>query len=75
MYTGKLEFPVTLQPRLYEAATKLRMTILTKLLDVQPNKAARKPVSQPSEESLTKVTGMHNEVSLSTPPTVDTNQV
>lgn len=36
MYTGKLEFPADLQPKLYEAATKLRMTILTRLLDAQP---------------------------------------
>lgn len=55
MYTGKLEFPVTLQPRLYEAAIKLRMTILTKLLDVQPNKVSQKSSGQPLEEEITKV--------------------
>lgn len=53
MYTGKLEFPVNLQSRLYEAATKLRMTILTKLLDAQP-KPSNQTIIQ-SDESYPKI--------------------
>ncbi|KAK6631334.1 hypothetical protein RUM44_005860 [Polyplax serrata] len=64
MYTGKLEFPVSLQPRLYEAATKLRMTILTKLLDVQPNKTGRKSGSQPAGEPSMKLSQINTEVSI-----------
>ena len=75
MYTGKLEFPVTLKPRLYEAATKLRMTILTKLLDVQSSKTSNKYGNQPSEEPLTKVSLKKNEGLLPTQNVINNSQV
>lgn len=50
MYTGKLEFPTTLQSRLYEAASKLRMTVLTKLLDDPPKHNSQPQLSSQTEE-------------------------
>ncbi|KAL0271627.1 UNVERIFIED_CONTAM: hypothetical protein PYX00_008663 [Menopon gallinae] len=57
MYTGKLEFPASLQSRLYEAASKLRMSILTKLLDAQPKQNVPTSGGSHSDESLSKPVG------------------
>lgn len=57
MYTGKLEFPASLQSRLYEAASKLRMSILTKLLDAQPKQTVPTSGGLQAEENLSKPVG------------------
>lgn len=54
MYTGKLEYPTTMQQKLYEAADKLGLTVLTKLLKDPSKQNFDSQKSMPSEETNLK---------------------
>ena len=54
MYTGKLEYPTTMQQKLYEAADKLGLTVLTKLLKDPSKNNTDSPKSIPGEETNLK---------------------
>lgn len=51
MYTGRLEFRADIQERLYATAQKMKMTVLTKLLDAQSLNSQQQLKSQQAAKS------------------------
>lgn len=72
MYTGKLEYPTTMQQKLYEAADKLGLTVLTKLLKDPSKQNSDSHRSMHPEESNLKTKLQQYEKSLDYASNYDT---
>ncbi|CAG9857961.1 unnamed protein product [Phyllotreta striolata] len=57
MYTGMLEFHISLSDRLYRAAQTMNISLLTKLLDAQ--KVSTKPIKQPPKQDKRPAQARH----------------